>query len=108
MSRAEQDLFWEQIKKLIKAHKITQKKFADYIGINYNTFKNWMCYGIIPDVYSAFDIAVALGVSVEFLVTGCDGETTQNREKETLARKNAARDIRKMALKIGKDAELIG
>ena len=99
--------FWERAKKLIKAHKITQEKFAAYVGINFSTFRNWICYGITPDLYSAYDIAVALGVSMEYLVTGNDGKAMQNREEEILKRKDAAKNIKKMAIQIEKDANLL-
>ena len=100
--------FWERAKKLIRAHKISQEKFAACVGINFSTFRNWMCYGVLPDVNSAYRIAVALGVSVEFLVTGNDGEAQRVRELDTLSRKIAAANIKKLARKINKDAALIG
>ena len=100
--------FWERVKSLIRAHKISQEKFAFYVNINFSTFRNWMCYGVIPDAVSACDIADSLGVSVEYLVRGTEGKAMENREKECLARKIAAQDIKKMAMKIEKNAGLIG
>ena len=100
--------FWRRAKKQIKAHKITQKDFSAYVGVNFGTFKNWIYYGLIPDARSAYIIATALGVTVEYLVTGLDGKAMRSREKDALKRKTAAAKIRKMALQIEKNAGLIG
>ena len=100
--------FWERTKKLIRAHKISQKNFADYVGINYNTLKFWMCYGFLPIADLACNIADALGVSVEYLVKGADEEAMKVREEEALTRKTAASEIKKMASLIKKNAGLIG
>jgi len=100
--------FWERTKKLIKAHKITQEKFASYIGVVPGTFKNWLYYGIVPDVITACNIADALGVSVEYLVRGTDGKAMEERENDTLQRKKAASEIKKMALQIKNKAALVG
>ena len=102
------DPFWERVKKLIRAHKITQEKFAAYIGVSFNTFKSWLRFNRIPNAYVCHDIAVALGVSVEFLVEGVDGKAMEKREQEALARKTAAGDIKKMARLIRRSAAMIG
>ena len=107
--REKEDIpFWNRAKKHIRAHKISQKNFAEYIGVNYNTLKFWMCYGYYPDVKTTYDIATALGVSIEFLLTGEEGKAMKIREHETLARKTAAANIKKMALRIEKNAGVIG
>jgi transcriptional regulator with XRE-family HTH domain len=100
--------FWERAKILIRAHKISQEKFAAYVGVNLSTLKYWICYGLLPDVEIAINIADALGVSVEFLVRGTDGKSLENRKAETLLRKNAAKAIKAMAQKIEESASLIG
>jgi len=63
MERQTEPPFWDRTKKLIRAHKISQEKFAAYIGINFNTFKTWLYYRRIPDAITACDMADALGVS---------------------------------------------
>lgn len=100
--------FWARVKSLIKAHKITQRKFAEYAGINFYTFRNWIYYGVLPDVNSAYLIASALGVSIEYLVTGIDGKAAEKRERDTLKRKISVAEIHKMALRIVRNAEAIG
>ena len=100
--------FWKRVKDLIKAHKISQKRFAEHTGINYSTLKSWMHFDRIPDVNTACDIADALGVSMEYLVRGDNQKVQQKKAKAVRKRKIAAANIRKMALKIEKDAGLIG
>ena len=108
MSTSSVDPFWQRVKKLIRAHKLTQEKLASQINISYNTFKGWLQYNRIPDAYTAYDIAVALGVTVEYLVEGVDGKAKEIREKKLITRKAAAANIKKMAIQIRKNAGLIG
>jgi len=96
------------VKKLIKVHKVSQKEFSEYIGVHYNTVKSWIYFNRIPDADTAYDIASALGVSVEYLVRGNDGEAVKNRQMETLSRKTAAQNIMKMVKKIEKNVAVIG
>ena len=100
--------FWDRTKKLIKSHKVTQRNFAAYVGITYGTLKDWLCYGVYPDVLSAIKIAEALGVSLEYLIRGVDGQASERREKEALKRKTAAAKIKAMVKKIEKNADIIG
>jgi transcriptional regulator with XRE-family HTH domain len=90
----------------MRAHKISQEKFAAYIGMSFGTFRNWIRYDRIPDIYTACDIADALGVSVDYLARGEDGTriSLKNREKTVYIRKTAIANIKKMAKKIVKDA----
>jgi len=101
--------FWERVKKIIRSHKTSQEKFASHLNVNCNTMKHWMCYGILPDVVTASNIADALGVSIEFLVKGDDGDSaTGSDDDEVITRKLAVADIRRMALQIERSACVIG
>jgi len=100
--------FWERAKKQIRAHKISQKNFAAYVGVSYGTFRDWICYGILPDASTACDIAAALGVTVEYLVNGTNGKAIRERRKEVFARKNAIIKLKKLAEQITKNVDLIG
>jgi transcriptional regulator with XRE-family HTH domain len=84
------DTFWGRVRPLIKAHKMTQKQFADYIGIPVNTFTGWMHYGRIPDTVAAYDMAVALGVTLNYLLGGKEVKIADWRLKELAAREAAA------------------
>ena len=95
------DMFWERTINLIKAHKISQKKFAEYTEINYNVFRGWIAKNRIPDAASACDIADALGVTVEYLVRGKDSLGAELRKKQTEERKIVASTVKKLVFKLG-------
>jgi transcriptional regulator with XRE-family HTH domain len=86
-----------------------REKFAAHIGISSGTFRNWLRYNRLPDIYTACDIADALGVSVDYLARGKDGMdiSLKNREKTVYLRKATIANIKKMAIKIVKDAHTI-
>jgi len=88
---------------LIKAHKISQEKFARMTGINYNTFRCWKYNNRIPDAESGCDIADALGVSVEYLVRGDEGTSAKQRIKKEKERVIASARIKKLVLKLGEE-----
>ena len=62
--------FWERVSNEIKALKLSRRKFAESINIPYNTFKSWLYYDRSVEVGTAYEIASALGVSLEYLITG--------------------------------------
>ena len=98
--------FWDRVKKLIKAHKITQKQFAEYINMPSGTFEGLMYHNREPIVSLALDIATALGVTVEYLVNGNDRDIKDKRLKELADRETAVR-ISKLSVQIQKETEKI-
>ena len=94
--------FWERVKSLLRAQKITQKELAALVNIKYSTMRFWLCYGYFPDVNTACNIASALGVSVEYLTKGAKHKPARKNEKKTLAIKNTATGIIKLARQIEK------
>jgi len=94
------DQFWIRVKRLLKSHKISQQNFAIYIGVPTRTFWGWIHRNCIPDASRACAIAEALGVTVEYLVRGCDDINAEDRMHRTFARKSATLKIKKLALKI--------
>jgi transcriptional regulator with XRE-family HTH domain len=84
------DSFWLRAKPLIKAINMTQKQFADYLGVPFNTFKNWIQYNRIPDFPTTYNMSVAFGVSVDYLLSGKDRNLAIFRLRELEARKTAA------------------
>lgn len=62
--------FWQNVKTLIKNKNTKQQAVADIAGISLLTMRGWITHDRLPDVVSAYKIAQALGVSVEYLVTG--------------------------------------
>ena len=95
--------FWGRVKPLIKAHKMTHRQFAEYIDISHNTFNGWIKYERIPDTGTAYDIAIALGVTLNYLLGGKEAEIADWRMKE-LAARNAAARILEMAAVIEEEA----
>ena len=93
------DKFWERVKPLIKAHKMTHKQFAEYLGIPLNTFSGWIKNKRIPDTGTAYEMAVVLGVTLNYLLGGREAEITDWRLKELAARDAAAR-IQKLAAQV--------
>ena len=86
--------FWDRVKPLVRAHKMTQKQFAEYLGIPYNTLLGWIRYQRIPDTGTAYDIAVALGVTLNYLLGGKEAEVASWRLKELTIRDAAAKILK--------------
>jgi transcriptional regulator with XRE-family HTH domain len=99
------DLFWQRVKFLIKTHKTSQEKIAQYIGIPYPTLRNWIYYKRIPDLETATALAIALGVSMEYLVYGKERKITEERMIRLKERKTAAASINKLAKAIVSQSE---
>lgn len=74
------EIFWSNVKKLIKEQNTTQEWVANTAGISFRTFQNWMTRKRLPDADEAFKIASALGTTVEYLVTGA-GPANRAAEK---------------------------
>ena len=77
-------IFWENVKKEIKAQNTTQEWVAKNSGISFNTFQGWISKGVYPRVNEAIRIAASLNTSVEYLASGA----VQNNKKplETICR----------------------
>lgn len=65
-----EETFAERLERLIKEKKLTQISVADTIGIRRPTISDWKKNGSYPPADIAVKIAMLLGVSVEYLVTG--------------------------------------
>lgn len=88
------DAFWNRVKVLIKTHKTDQIKFAENIGIPIGTLRSWIHYGRAPDFITAFDIASALGVSLEYLAKGSKSRITREDKKNRITVKKAIARMR--------------
>lgn len=64
--------FWYRVKTLLKLKKIRQTDFSVRLGFNERAINNWISNNAFPDVAQAYKIAVALGVTVDWLVSGYD------------------------------------
>ena len=64
------ELFYERLKRLLKDKNMQQKELADICGISSNGISTWKVTGSYPRADIAVKIAAALGVTVEYLITG--------------------------------------
>ena len=96
--------FWRRVKAQMKAHNISQKRFAEYIEVPLSTFYSWSKYNRSVEVGTAYNIATALGVSLEYLITGNDGKNAEERMKDVEVRKTAGAEIKKLIRKLEKQA----
>ena len=70
---------------------MTHKQFAEYMKIPFDTLKSWMKYERIPDTGTAYEIAIVLGVTLNYLLGGREAEIADWRLKELTARDAAAK-----------------
>ncbi|MCL1817801.1 MAG: helix-turn-helix domain-containing protein [Spirochaetaceae bacterium] len=102
-------LFWERVKRLLAAHKTTQKEFAAYIDVPLGTLEGWLHHKRIPRASLSCRIAEALGVSVEYLYRGKDGGTVEKSLVETGVRKEASAAIDKLVYQLAlENSKLFG
>ena len=98
--------FWNRVKALIKAHKITQGKFSEYIGIPRSTFYDWMRFSTAPDIITAYRISTALGTNLEYLITGENGQNEKTRIEQTDSRKTTETEIKKLLVKLQEEVSI--
>jgi len=55
---------------------------------------------IIPDLGTAYNMATALGVSLEYLVTGQDRKGEEDRMKQVAERKNTETQVKKLVMQL--------
>lgn len=76
--------FWKNVKTELDYHGISQKELAEAISESYNTLRTWIKNDRYPDAKQAVNIAKTLKTSVEYLVTGKEGnskaESTRSAE----------------------------
>ena len=89
--------FWKRVNYLIKTHKTTQKEIAALVGIPFGTLRSWIFHNRLPDVATGCDLAIVLGVSVDYLVYGKKRKIVEERMSRLLERKTAAAQITKLA-----------
>ena len=95
--------FWARVKPLLKAHKMTQKQLAEYMGIPLSTLCGWIKYNRVPDTGTAYEMAIVLGVTLNYLLGGREAEIADWRLKE-LAAREAAAHIMELAARIQNEA----
>ena len=77
--------FWGRVQRLLKARKIGRGQFAEKIGVSLRTLERWIHDDQTTGVYTAYSMARALGVSLEYLVSGKNRDAFDKRLKEFAA-----------------------
>lgn len=97
------DRYWILVKEKLKELGLTQTGLARSLGIEVRTFQDWVYSKKMPDTETSVKIANALGVTVDYLVTGerTDTEPLSEEDKNYLAAfHKIAPDHRPLAQKI--------
>jgi transcriptional regulator with XRE-family HTH domain len=66
--------FWDRVTKLIESQNTKQVWLAEKAGVLQQTLSQWIIKDRLPDVEEAYKIAIALEVTLEYLVTGSPPE----------------------------------
>lgn len=90
--------FWRNVTQLLKQRHSNQIELCEETGIILQTLRGWSSKGVIPRADEAHKIAKALGVSVEFLLTGEQGKTFPEYEQLNDERKKAVQNFIKYQL----------
>jgi transcriptional regulator with XRE-family HTH domain len=91
------ELFWIRVKSLIKKNKTTQREAAAACGVSLRTFQNWIYNNLYPCVITGYYLARFLGVSVEYLVTGKEGQTKRQIDNVCMLLKGAEKKLEKIS-----------
>lgn len=84
--RMDGEMFWKIVKREVDRQNTSYEWLYRKTGIPKGTFSSWKNRNIIPRADAACRIAAALGVSVEYLLTGTDkpGEVSNLLLRETV------------------------
>jgi phage repressor protein C with HTH and peptisase S24 domain len=77
--KADATKFWERVSNLLTGD-LNQQWLSMEAGINQSTLSSWKIKNRLPHAHEAVAIANALGVSVEFLVTGEDRSKEEDED----------------------------
>jgi transcriptional regulator with XRE-family HTH domain len=72
------EFFWKIVKKEVERQKTSFEWLYRKTGIPKGTFSSWKSRNLMPRANDAFKIAGALGVSVEYLLTGTESGAVSN------------------------------
>lgn len=75
------ELFWNNVKDLLKEKGINQTELAVQIGVGVRTFQDWVYRKAVPDLEKIKKIADILGVTVDYLITGKTQELSTEENK---------------------------
>jgi len=76
--------FWNRLKNEIKAKNTTQEWIAGKINVPLSTFRKWMTRKTYPNLKEGTEIAMLLGISAEYLITGNEPEGLDDFERKLI------------------------
>jgi hypothetical protein len=89
--------FYDNVKRLVKENTtMTLESFIGSLGINYGTYHTQRKSGNLPRADESVKIAQALGVSVEYLVTGENSNNSEIIESIRNHLKNMENDVNRL------------
>ena len=62
----------KRLKKIRNVKKLSQKEFADYLGVSFGAYKKWEYEERTPDIDSLVKIADKLGINADWLLGRTD------------------------------------
>lgn len=68
--RQQQAAFRTRLAEAMRAKGLIQRDLATRLGVAESTITGWLRYGALPDAEVLFDIPEALGISLDWLLTG--------------------------------------
>lgn len=74
--------FYDRVKTLAKQNKTTIESVVNSAGLTINSYNSYKRHGNLPRLDEGVKIARALGVSVEYLVTGEDSNPYKSKIEE--------------------------
>lgn len=80
------EIFWNNVRSLLKEKKLSQNAFARLLEVEVRTFQDWVYSKRLPTVEMAKKIADKLEVSLDYLLTGTmqDNPVLTADEKELI------------------------
>jgi len=108
-TRKEIKPFWDRVKVLLKARKVSQREFAIHIGISRRTLEGWIYQNRLPDSESLYKIVRSLGITMESLLKGKEDTALKRYTEEAKARKEATKAMDKLIFQLAmKNSRLHG
>ena len=73
--------YWQRVKTLLKQKKLTGEDASKACDIYYNTWRGWIAKNIIPGLQDSVKIAKYLNVSLDYLATGKERNSSARIEE---------------------------
>jgi len=78
------EAYWERVKALCKEQGLTQAGLCEKTGIDLGKLKSQITNTVAPKAFDVQKTAAALGVSMEFLTVGTDGNPFKTKYEKLM------------------------